>query len=137
MIILSGFLIPTAFASVESPVGVPYIFVQIIHKDSDGNILAYLQSDRVTDVNFPALYSMLDHESTRKQDPVYQINNDALQVITRENTLQFDTSLMHASTRLLIDVDDQPVQIVRLPHDGLRVLPGDTIKVIWIFARSV
>jgi len=49
VMILSIFVIPTAFADV------PYIFVQIIHKDSDGNLLGYLQSDRVTDVDVPFL----------------------------------------------------------------------------------
>ena len=44
---------------------------------------------------------------------------------------------MYASTNLVQDVNDEQVVVLRLPHDGLRVLPGDTIKVIWIFARSV
>lgn len=138
MVILSGFVIPAAFAAFEPlDQDVPYVFVQIIHKDSDGNLLAYLQSDRVTDVNLTALNNMLDHESTRKQDPTYQKDGNTFQVITRENTLTFDSPLMHASTRLVTDVNDEPSVILRLPHDGLRVLPGDTIKTIWIFARSV
>lgn len=131
VIILSVFVIPTAFADV------PYIFVQIIHKDSDGNLLAYLQSDRVTDANLPALNDMLDHESARELDPIYQRNGKTFQVITRENTLHFDSPLMYASTKLVTDVNNEKVVILRLPHDGLRVLPGDTIKAIWIFARSV
>lgn len=131
MMILSIFVIPTAFADA------PYIFVQIIHKDSDGNLLGYLQSDRVTDVDVPFLDEMLEHESTRTDNPTYQKNGNFFQVITRENTLNFDFPLMYASTNLIQDVNDEQVVVLRLPHDGLRVLPGDTIKVIWIFARSV
>tara|TARA_B100000809_G_scaffold92405_1_gene90984 strand:+ start:392 stop:808 length:417 start_codon:yes stop_codon:yes gene_type:complete len=131
MMILSIFVIPTAFADA------PYIFVQIIHKDSDGNLLGYLQSDRVTDVDVPFLDEMLEHESTRTDNPTYQKNGNFFQVITRENTLNFDFPLMYASTNLVQDVNDEQVVVLRLPHDGLRVLPGDTIKVIWIFARSV
>ena len=129
--ILSIFVIPTAFADA------PYIFVQIIHKDSDGNLLGYLQSDRVTDVDVPFLDEMLEHESTRTDNPTYQKNGNFFQVITRENTLNFDFPLMYASTNLVQNVNDEQVVVLRLPHDGLRVLPGDTIKVIWIFARSV
>ena len=131
MMILSIFVIPTAFADA------PYIFVQIIHKDSDGNLLGYLQSDRVTDVDVPFLDEMLEHESTRKDNPIYQKNGNFFQVITRESTLNFDFPLMYASTNLVQNVNDEQVVVLRLPHDGLRVLPGDTIKVIWIFARSV
>ena len=131
VIILSVFAIPVAFADA------PYIFVQIIHKDSDGNLLGYLQSDRVTDVDVPFLDEMLEHESTRTDNPTYQKNGNFFQVITRESTLNFDFPLMYASTNLVQNVNDEQVVVLRLPHDGLRVLPGDTIKVIWIFARSV
>jgi len=128
VIIISVFVIPTAFAET------PYIFVQIIHNDSDGNLLAYLQSDRVTDANLTEINKMLEHESARGVDPVYQKNGNIFQVITRENTLHFDSSLMYASTSLKNTENDV---ILRLPHDGLRVMPGDLIKVIWIFSISV
>jgi len=128
VILLSVFVIPVAFAEI------PYIFVQIIHKDSDGNLLAYLQSDRVSDANLDMINEMLDHESARGVDPIYQINGNVFQVITRENTLQFDSPLMYASTDLISSENNV---ILRLPHDGLRVLPGDSIKIIWIFSRSV
>jgi hypothetical protein len=131
IIILSVFVIPTAYAEI------PYIFVQIIHKDSNGNLLAYLQSDRITDANLDLINEMLDHESTLRDDPIYQINDNVFQVITRESTLHFDSPLMYASTSLIQDVDDEQVVVLRLPHDGFRVLPGDSIKVIWIFSISV
>ena len=131
VIIISVFVIPTAFAET------PYIFVQIIHKDSDGNLLAYLQSDRVTDANLTEINEMLEHESARGIDPIYQKDGNTFQVITRENTLYFDSPLMYASTSLIQDVNDEQNIILRLPHDGFRVLPGDSIKVIWIFTKSV
>jgi len=90
VILLSVFVIPTAFAET------PYIFVQIIHKDSDGNLLAYLQSDRVTDANLTEINEMLEHESARGIDPIYQKDGNTFQVITRENTLYFDSPLMYA-----------------------------------------
>jgi len=128
VIILSIFVIPTVYAEI------PYIFVQIIHKDSDGNLLAYLQSDRVTDANLTEINEMLEHESARGIDPIYQKDGNTFQVITRENTLHFASPLMYASTSLKNAENDI---VLRLPHDGLRVLSGDTIKVIWIFAKSV
>ncbi len=131
VIILSGFAIPAAFADI------PYIFVQIIHKDSDGHLLAYLQSDRVTDANVTVLNDMLDHESTSELDPIYQRNGNTFQVITRENTLNFDSPQLYASTSLIQPMNDEQVVILRLPHDGFMALPGDTVKVIWIFSRSV
>ena len=132
VIILFVFVIPIVYA--ETYAEIPYVFVQIIHKDYDGNLLAYLQSDRVTDANLTEINKMLEHESARGVDPVYQKNGNIFQVITRENTLHFDSSLMYASTSLKNTENDV---ILRLPHDGLRVMPGDLIKVIWIFSISV
>ena len=132
VILLSVFVIPITYA--ETYAEIPYIFVQIIHNDSDGNLLAYLQSDRVSDANLDMINEMLDHESARGVDPIYQINGNVFQVITRENTLQFDSPLMYASTDLISSENNV---ILRLPHDVLRVLPGDSIKIIWIFSRSV
>ena len=77
IIILSVFIIPTAFA--EST----YIFVQIIHRDSDRNLIAYLQSDKMTSIDLPALNYLLDEESSEK-DPIYEIAGKKLQVITRQ-----------------------------------------------------
>ena len=68
MIALSAFAIPVAFADT------PYIFVQIIHRDSDGNLISYLQSDKMTSVDLPSLDFLLDHESSIKQDPIYEID---------------------------------------------------------------
>jgi|APSaa5957512535_1039671.scaffolds.fasta_scaffold146707_2 hypothetical protein len=135
VIILFVFVIPIVYA--ETYAEIPYVFVQIIHKDYDGNLLAYLQSDRVTDANLDMINEMLEHESARGVDPIYQINGNIFQVITRESTLHFDSPLMYASSSLIQDVDDEQVIVLRLPHDGFRVLPGDTIKIIWIFSRSV
>ena len=132
VILLSVFVIPITYA--ETYAEIPYIFVQIIHKDSDGNLLAYLQSDRVTDANLTEINEMLEHESARGIDPIYQKDGNTFQVITRENTLHFASPLMYASTSLKNAENDI---VLRLPHDGLRVLSGDTIKVIWIFAKSV
>ena len=132
IIILSVFVIPTAFAE-----STPYIFVQIIHRDSDGNLLAYLQSDKMTSIDLPALNFLLDHESSLKQDPIYEIDGEKHQVITRQFVDTYDSQNVIASTQLLVDVNNIEVMTVRFIHDGFRVTSGDTITTVWSFARLV
>ena len=132
IIILSVFVIPTAFAE-----STPYIFVQIIHRDSDGNLLAYLQSDKMSSIDLPALNYLLNIESLLKQDPIYEIDDKQLQVITRQFTDTIDSPDLLASTKLLVTVDNIEVKAVRFIHDGFRVISGDTITTVWSFARSV
>jgi len=132
IIILSVFLIPTAFAE-----SAPYIFVQIIHRDSDGNLLAYLQSDKMTSIDLPALNYLLNIESSLKQDLIYEIDGKKHQVIVRQFTETFDSQNLLGSTQLLVDVNGIEVMTVRFIHDGFRVASGDTVTTVWSFARLV
>ena len=132
IIILSLFIIPTAFAE-----STPYIFVQIIHRDSNGNLLAYLQSDKMTSIDLPALNFLLDHESSLKQDPIYEIDGKNHQVITRQFVEQFNSEDLLASTHLLVDMNNKEVRAVGFIHDGFRVTSGDIITTVWSFARLV
>ena len=132
IIILSVFIIPTAFAE-----STPYIFVQIIHRDSNGNLLAYLQSDRINIIDLSVLNYLLDQESSLKQDPVYDVDGKKLQVITRQFVETVDSQGLLASTRLMVDVNNIEVMTVQFTHDGFRITSGDTITTIWSFARSV
>ena len=132
IIILSVLVIPVAFAE-----STPYIFVQIIHRDSDGNLLAYLQSDKMTSVDLPALNFLLDHESSLKQDPIYEIDGKKHQVITRQFVETYDSQNLLASTELLVDMNNIEVMTVRFIHDGFRIISGDTVTTVWSFARLV
>jgi len=132
IIVLSIFAIPAAFAE-----STPYIFVQVIHRDSDGNLISYLQSDKMTSVDLPALNFLLNHESSLKQDPIYEINGEKHQVITRQFVDTFDSQNLLASTKLYVDVNNIEVLTVRFIHDGFRVTSGDTITTVWSFARLV
>lgn len=130
IIILSVFVIPAAFA--EST----YIFVQIIHRDSNGNLISYLQSDKMTSIDLPALNYLLDEESSEK-DPIYNIDGKKLQVITRQFVETRDSQDLLANTQLLVDVNNIEVLAVRFIHDGFRIISGDTITTVWSFARDV
>ena len=132
IIILSVFAIPVSFAE-----STPYIFVQIIHRDSSGNLLVYLQSDKMTSIDLPALNFLLDHESSLKQDPIYEIDGKKHQVITRQFTETFASEDLLASTELQVDVNNIEVMTVRFIHDGFRIIPGDTVTTVWSFARLV
>ena len=132
IIILSVIAIPVAFAE-----STPYIFVQVIHRDSDGNLLAYLQSDKMNSIDLPALNFLLDHESSLKQDPIYEIDGKKHQVITRQFVETYDSQNLLASTELLVDMNNIEVMTVRFIHDGFRVTSGDTVTTVWSFARLV
>ena len=132
IIILSVLIIPAASAESD-----PYIFVQIVHRDSNGNLLAYLQSDRMNIIDLSALNYLLDQESSLKQDPIYDVDGKKLQVITRQFVETVDSQGLLASTRLMVDVNNIEVMTVQFTHDGFRITSGDTVTTVWSFARSI
>ena len=132
IIILSVFVIPAAFAEPA-----PDIFVQVIHRDSDENLIAYLQSDKIIIADLSALNFLLNNESSTKQDPIYEMDNKKLQVITRQFIETIDSQTLLANTRLMVNANNIEIMAVQFIHDGFRVTSGDTITTVWSFARLV
>ena len=48
-----------------------YAFVQIIHRDSDGNLLAFIESDKVSTFDTTTLYELINYDISHGTDPVY------------------------------------------------------------------
>jgi hypothetical protein len=131
IIFLSLLVIPTAFAET------PYIFVQIIPKDPNGNVLGLFQLDKVTHLNHSALDDILDFEFSPNKDSVYQLDDKKIQVIIRENIENYTNSQMVSHTSLTENTENGTEEVVRFAHDGYMVSPGDSVTTIWYFVRTI
>ena len=128
---LSLLVIPTAYAEI------PYVFVQIIPKDPDGNVLGLFQLDKVTRLNHSALDDILDFEFSPNKDSVYQLDDKKIQVIIRENIENYTNSQMVSHTSLTENTENGTEEVVRFAHDGYMVSPGDSVTTIWYFVRTI
>jgi hypothetical protein len=131
IVFLSLLVIPTASAET------PYIFVQIIPKDHNGNVLGLFQLDKVTRLNHSALDDILDFEFSINTDSVYQLEDKKIQVIIRENIVNYTSSQMVAHTSLMENTENGTGEVVRFAHDGYMVSPGDSVTTIWYFVRTI
>lgn len=114
-----------------------FIFAQTTVRNSDGQLVAYLESTKFTDLNLGAVKSFLDFEASRGNDPVITIDGMQYQVIRRVQSQTFDTADLVASTILSDNVDNKSVLLARFAHDGYPVIPGDTLESMWTFIRPV
>ena len=114
-----------------------FIFVQSIVRNSDGVLVAYLESTKFTDLNLSGLKSFLDIEVSRGIGPVITIDGQNFQVIRRVQSQSFDSEKLVASTVLYDKIDDNPTNLVRFAHDGYYVESGDTLESMWTFIRPV
>ncbi len=111
------------------------IFVQTTVRNSDGQLVTYLESSKFTDLNFELLGPFLDLETARANDPIVTINGEEYQVIRRVQSKTFAFEDLVASTLLSDTVDGKLTLLARFAHDGYPVSPGDTLESMWTFIR--
>jgi hypothetical protein len=114
-----------------------FIFVQTSLRNSDGQLVTYLESSKFTNLNLTALDSFLDFEASRGNDPIITIDEKQYQVIRRVQTQSFDSEGLVASTNLHDNINGKPILLARFAHDGYTTISGDTLESIWTFIRPV
>ena len=114
-----------------------FIFVQTTVRNSDGQLIVYLESTKFTDLNLELLGPFLDFEASRGNDPIVTINEEEYQVIRRVQSKTFERDDLVASTILSNTVDGKLAMLARFAHDGYPVSSGDTLESMWTFIRPV
>ena len=112
-----------------------FIFVQTTIRNSDGQLITYLESSKFTDLNFEKLGPFLDFEASRGNDPKITIDGTEYQMIRRVQSKTFTSDDLVASTILSDNADGKLVMLARFAHDGYLVTKGDTLESIWTFIR--
>jgi len=112
-----------------------FIFVQSTIRNSDGQLVTYLESSKFTDLNLELLGPFLDFETARANDPTVTINEKEYQVIRRVQTKTFPSEDLVASTILSDTIDGKLTMLARFAHDGYPVSQGDTLESMWTFIR--
>ena len=114
-----------------------FIFVQSTIRNSDGTLVAYLESSKFTDLNLSGMKTFLNFEASRGNDPVIILDGEKYQVIRRVQSQSFDSEGLVASTLLSDVIDGKPTVLARFAHDGYPVESGDTLESMWTFVRVI
>jgi len=112
-----------------------FIFVQTTIRNSDGQLVTYLESSKFTDLNLEKLDPFLDAEALRGNDPIITIDGIEYQVIRRVQSKTFTSDDLVASTILSDNKDGKLTMLARFAHDGYPVTSGDTLESMWTFIR--
>ncbi len=114
-----------------------FIFVQSTIRNSDGQLVTYLESSKFTNLNLELFGTFLDFEASRGNDPTVTINEKEYQVIRRVQSKTFPRDDLVASTILSDTLDGKLTMLARFAHDGYPVSAGDTLESMWTFIRPV
>ena len=147
IIAISILFIPVSFASTEniefskaSDGTSVYLFVQIIHRDSDGNLLAFIQSDRMTFLNPDLLNYYVNQKGMAKTVMSSDPNGPYFEIYGEKFTITQQIKNITASTFFVIEYETNEGERVqeiaaRFGHEGLMLSPGDIVATVWNFAK--
>ncbi len=119
-----------------------YLFSQTLQRDSNGNLVAFFQSDKMTQISPSTLHYFLDARATVQDIPVYDFDGRYVQAYGEKFENLIPEKDITASTMLVVDVVDTgnidvipPSLAARYAHDGIVMEPGDVVTTYWYVAR--
>ena len=138
----AGIQFEDRFGNASADDGRIYVFVQVEQRDSNGNLVAFLQSDKMTNINPNTINYYVDSRGQNMEIPVYDFDGVLVQAYGERFTITQSTHDIVASTLLIIEISteenpDEPQRQLgaRFAHDGLVMAPGDIMETHWYIAR--
>ena len=136
IIIFSAFT-SEAFAQISNPDDIFFIFIQVTLRNSDGQLITYLESQKFFDVDNKMINDSLDHFSSSMEIPVFQLNDIKFQVFIIETYTEFDSNTMFGNAYYDVTIDDQTYTAAQFQFDSFLTSPGDEVTAVWTIARLV
>ncbi len=133
------FLISVVFvATAQETPRIFFVLIQIIQRDDDGNLIAYIETDKISEINYNVLNFMLDEIVDETNTQTFNIQGKTIQVITQITPLTTDSSGLLATVKFqMVDTNGNIHDVVRFSHDGMRLNPDENVRVIWTFMRTI
>ncbi len=135
----TGIQFEDRFGNASADDGRIYVFVQVEQRDSNGNLVAFVQSGKMTDINPNTINYYVDSRDEIMEIPVYDFDGVLVQAYgERFSSIQKSYDIT-ASTLLVVELANeeksQKSAAARFAHDGLVMAPGDIMETHWYIAR--
>ena len=113
------------------------MFIQVTLRNSDGELVTYMESDKLVNIDRKIINDSLDHISSNVEIPIFELNNVKFQVFIVETITEFDSSTMYTNAFYNVTIDEQTYSAAKFHFDSFLTSPGDESTVIWTIARVV
>ncbi len=114
-----------------------FMFVQVTLRNSDGDLVTYMESSKLHGVDKKIISDSLDHISSSVKIPIFELNDYRFQVFIIESATEFDSNTMYANVYYNVDIDEQTYTAARFSFDSFLTSPGDEATAVWTIARLV
>ena len=126
-----------AFAQAPPPSDIFFIFVQVTLRNSDGNLVTYMESNKLIDVNEKIINDSLEQFSSSMEIPIFELNDTRFQVFIIETITEFDSTTMFANAHYYVTIGERIYSGAQFSFDSFLTSPGDEATVVWTIARLV
>ena len=127
-----------AFAQISQPGNdIFFIFVQVTVRNSDGDLVTYMESNKLFSVDKKIINDSFDHFSSNMEIPIFELNDTKFQVLIIQTTTEFDSNTMYTNALYNVTIDEQTYSAARFNFDAFLTSPGDEAIVVWTIARLV
>ena len=112
-------------------------FVQIFHRDNDGNLIGYLEyTNHVLIQNALAFEHLLTYQSNTVS--LVEVDGKQFELISFITDAGSDASGLVSTTNIsAMGNDGNLYRGMSIVHDGISLLPDEKVDVIWTFLRPV
>ena len=114
-----------------------YIFVQVTLRNSDGELITYMESDKLVNIDRKIINDSLDHISSSVEIPIFEFNDVKFQVFIVETMTEFDSSTMYSNAFYIVTIDEQTHSAAKFQFDSFLTSPGDESTVTWTITKLV
>jgi len=125
------------FTVVNATTILPEVMLQFVLRDSNGNLLVYIETEHVIGISPLELNRYLDKQTETdkeffiKDDKKYESQQWTIASVT------FDKKYAYSGTRLMDVYQNEFVTVLLMRHDSYQTQPGDTLSVFWTVIRPI
>jgi len=125
------------FTVVDKNTRLPEVLLQIEVRDSNGSLVAYIETERIGKISTSELnmYLNVQNQTSKefliKDDKKYEIQQFESAIETR------DERLAYSSGQLVIVIQNELLTLLIMSYDSYQSEPGDTVRHFWTIIRPI
>lgn len=112
------------------------IYAQIEVQDSSGNLVAYIETPRVTIYHPDQLNGLINSNMGMFNRNVINVGGQNLEILQVNNTLVHPSSTIVSLNLISVNTPNGQETLAVADHDGYPVVPGDKVTTYWTIIRS-
>jgi len=125
------------FTVVDKNTRLPEVLLQIEVRDSNGSLIAYIETERINKISTLELNMFLNIQNQTikefliKDDKKYEMQQFETASETRDEKLAYSSSTLHTV------IQNELVTLIEISYDSYQTQPGDTVRNFWTIIRPL